>query len=124
MGLLLAPLTLALLALCRAAPLHSKPQAVITFPGELLSAPSDMELAEVRAVWPQCGPFPPPGPTDFVGLQAGLGAAIHLEVQGLGPSGDAVWGAAPEPSCLAEPLRLPFLPRTTCCASATSRRQR
>ncbi|XP_021272677.1 matrix metalloproteinase-9 [Numida meleagris] len=46
MGLLLAQLTLALLALCRAAPLHSKPQAVITFPGELLSAQSDVELAE------------------------------------------------------------------------------
>ncbi|POI26946.1 hypothetical protein CIB84_009304 [Bambusicola thoracicus] len=46
MGLLLAPLTLALLALCHAAPLHNKPQAVITFPGELLSTPSDVELAE------------------------------------------------------------------------------
>uniref|UniRef100_A0A8B9EME4 Matrix metallopeptidase 9 n=1 Tax=Anser cygnoides TaxID=8845 RepID=A0A8B9EME4_ANSCY len=48
MGLvLLAPLALALLALsCRAAPLQTKPQAVVTFPGELLSTLSDVELAE------------------------------------------------------------------------------
>lgn len=59
MGLvLLAPLALALLALsCRAAPLQTKPQAVVTFPGELLSTLSDVELAEVRAGQP---PRPPP----------------------------------------------------------------
>lgn len=100
MGLLLAPLVLALLALSRAAPLHSKPQAVITFPGELLSAPSDTELAEVRAMWPLSGPFSTPGPRDFGGLQAGLGAPICLKLQGLGSSGDAVRGAAPQPHLL------------------------
>ncbi|XP_068006496.1 matrix metalloproteinase-9 [Melanerpes formicivorus] len=45
--ILLAPLTVGLLALsCGAAPLQSKPQAVVTFPGELVSNLSDMELAE------------------------------------------------------------------------------
>ncbi|KAM6112787.1 matrix metalloproteinase-9 [Pterocles gutturalis] len=44
---LLAPLALALLALCcHAAPLPGKPQAVVTFPGELGSALTDRELAE------------------------------------------------------------------------------
>ncbi|XP_065422474.1 matrix metalloproteinase-9 isoform X5 [Chrysemys picta bellii] len=48
MGLtLLAPLAMGLLALtCWAAPLHSKPQAVITFPGELVSNRTDLQLAE------------------------------------------------------------------------------
>ncbi|NXJ89679.1 MMP9 protein, partial [Corythaixoides concolor] len=44
---LLAPLALGMLALsCGAAPLQSKPQAVVTFPGELVSPQSDLELAE------------------------------------------------------------------------------
>ncbi|XP_061217316.1 matrix metalloproteinase-9 isoform X2 [Neopsephotus bourkii] len=43
---LLAPLALGLLAVCCAAPLQSKPQAVVTFPGELLSGLSELELAE------------------------------------------------------------------------------
>ncbi|CAM5152186.1 unnamed protein product [Eretmochelys imbricata] len=48
MGLtLLAPLAMGLLALsCWAAPLHSKPQAVISFPGELVSNVTDLQLAE------------------------------------------------------------------------------
>uniref|UniRef100_A0A8C3JB46 Matrix metallopeptidase 9 n=1 Tax=Calidris pygmaea TaxID=425635 RepID=A0A8C3JB46_9CHAR len=46
--ILLAPLAVGLLALsCWAAPLQSKPQAVVTFPGELVSSTlSDLELAE------------------------------------------------------------------------------
>ncbi|KAM9527920.1 matrix metalloproteinase-9 [Guaruba guarouba] len=44
---LLAPLALGLLAIsCCAAPLQSKPQAVVTFPGDLVSGLSDLELAE------------------------------------------------------------------------------
>ncbi|NXW43406.1 MMP9 protein, partial [Nyctiprogne leucopyga] len=44
---LLAPLAVGLLALsCCAAPVQSKPQAVVTFPGELVSTLSDLELAE------------------------------------------------------------------------------
>ncbi|XP_049672998.1 matrix metalloproteinase-9 [Accipiter gentilis] len=45
---LLAPLAVGLLALsCCAAPLQNKPQAVVTFPGELVSSTlSDLELAE------------------------------------------------------------------------------
>ncbi|NXX14825.1 MMP9 protein, partial [Podargus strigoides] len=44
---LLAPLAVGLLALsCCAAPLQSKPKAVVTFPGELVSTLSDLELAE------------------------------------------------------------------------------
>uniref|UniRef100_A0A8D0KZD8 Matrix metalloproteinase-9 n=1 Tax=Strix occidentalis caurina TaxID=311401 RepID=A0A8D0KZD8_STROC len=44
---LLAPLAMGLLAIsCCAAPFQSKPQAVVTFPGELVSTLSDLELAE------------------------------------------------------------------------------
>lgn len=66
---LLAPLAVGLLALsCCAAPLQGKPQAVVTFPGELVSTLSDMELAEVR------GTRPLPGtqdPSRLLGQQRG-----------------------------------------------------
>lgn len=75
--ILLAPLAAGLLALsCCAAPLQSKPQAVVTFPGELLSNLSDVELAEVRGMWPH-GTFLPQAAASSrgsnVGLQAELG---------------------------------------------------
>ena len=62
---------------CCAAPLQSKPQAVVTFPGELVSTLSDLELAEVRGAWPR-GPLPAPrtprgSQGSSVGLQAELG---------------------------------------------------
>ncbi|XP_009701870.1 PREDICTED: matrix metalloproteinase-9-like, partial [Cariama cristata] len=45
--ILLAPLTVGLLAFsCCAAPLQTKPQAVVTFPGDLVSTMSDLELAQ------------------------------------------------------------------------------
>lgn len=60
MGLtLLAPLAMGLLALsCWAAPLHSKPQAVISFPGELVSNVTDLQLAEV-STWLACKGWDP-----------------------------------------------------------------
>ncbi|XP_023795561.1 matrix metalloproteinase-9 [Cyanistes caeruleus] len=47
MALLLAPLVVGLLAgSCCAAPLQGKPQAVVTFPGDLISTLPDLQLAE------------------------------------------------------------------------------
>ncbi|XP_030826211.1 matrix metalloproteinase-9 [Camarhynchus parvulus] len=47
MALLLAPLVAGLLAVsCCAAPLQGKPQAVVTFPGDLISTLPDLQLAE------------------------------------------------------------------------------
>lgn len=54
MALLLAPLVVGLLAVsCCAAPLQGKPQAVVTFPGDLISPLPDLQLAEVRGAWPR-----------------------------------------------------------------------
>lgn len=76
--ILLAPLAMGLLALsCCAAPLQSKPQAVITFPGELVSTLSDRELAEVRGAQPH-GPLPAPRtPRDSRGSSTGLWAKLE-----------------------------------------------
>lgn len=132
---LLAPLAVGLLALsCCAAPLQNKPQAVVTFPGELVSSTlSDLELAEVRGAQPH-GPLPAPktlrGSRDgSVGLQAELRGCPSPCTPGgaragIGHQGCAVARTARAPSCLAQPLRLPFLPRATCCVSATPRRRR
>lgn len=54
MALLLAPLVVGVLAVsCCAAPLQGKPQAVVTFPGDLISTLPDLQLAEVRGARPR-----------------------------------------------------------------------
>lgn len=62
MALLLAPFVVGLLAVsCYAAPLQGKPQAIVTFPGDLISNLPDLQLAEVRRAWPRV-PSWHPGP--------------------------------------------------------------
>lgn len=70
MALLLAPLVAGLLAVsCYAAPLQGKPQAVVTFPGDLISTLPDLQLAEVRGARPRGALLAPRSPRGHPGWQ-------------------------------------------------------
>jgi len=120
---LLAPLAVGLLALsCSAAPLQSKPQAVVTFPGELVSPRSDLELAEVRGAQPH-HPLPHPGPPGLPGRQRGAAGRARGLPAVLRPARCLGWDRAPgvcgardcpsptpaslSPSCRRSPPELP-----------------
>lgn len=78
MALLLAPLVVGLLAAsCRAAPLQGKPQAVVTFPGDLISTLPDLQLAEVRGAWPRGALLALRSPRDTQADSEGLQARLE-----------------------------------------------